>query len=82
MPSNRSSTYWVHRECSDCGKTVEDPDGLLTRIVLWRTVGKGGKSRRSRTDRYQCLACAALDPVWQKQQWVDSPGMKGLKSAP
>lgn len=61
--------------CMTC-KQPKTREELLVRRVSWAEMGRNGKPIRSRSVGWQCRACVEADPDFNRQAFLDAPGIK------
>lgn len=61
--------------CTVC-KLVKPKEEVLRKIVNFRQPWAGGRTVKSRTVSHICAECRAKDPDWNREIFMDSPGVK------
>lgn len=66
--------------CSKCGQVV-GRERLRTKAAVFKHVGKGGPSIRTRTVAWLCTpGCLEEDDDWKRVPYATSPGNEGIKT--
>jgi hypothetical protein len=74
--------------CTVCGREV-GKFCLYDKRAVFKEVGKGGRSKRTRTVAWLCTvpqedgspSCLHKDPDWNKPAYLESPGMLDTKAS-